>query len=449
VRVATTEPDSPPLSDSPIAIREINQLRILNALRSQPGLSRAALVRQTGLGKATVSTIVAGFIARGLVREEGPEVQHAAGRRPTRLELNGEAFVVIGVELTGYECIAALIDLRGRPLRVLHRPMPESSPQSSVDTIVAAISHLMAGRDDAQLAGVGVGIPGVVDAQAQRVVLAQNIGWVDVPFARLLQDRISKRVSIINRTNADALGEYWHGSGQAADSMIYVSVGMGIGAGIIIGGKLHQGANGSAGEIGHVTVVPNGPRCACGNTGCLETLASTSAMVVRAKQRIKEGERSVLDTLTGGNLEIMTGSMITDAARQGDEVAVAVIQEAGNYLGVALANAINLLNPRLVVVDSEMRDPGDLFLESVRKAVNHRAFSLALAAVEVVPSRLEHLAAAIGASTLIIDQLFSSIDGLFDSAGHVDDAMHSALNAVFGDDSSDSLDSLQNRVGSS
>jgi N-acetylglucosamine repressor len=417
VRAAKTE--AGPLSDHPVAIKPINQLRILNALRYQPGLSRAAMARQIGLGKATISTIVADFIARGLVHEDGPEGDHSlAGRRPTRLQLNGEAFVAIGMELTGHECIAVLTDLAGRCLRTLRRPTPNTTVEGAIAILADALAELTEGRDIRRLAGVGVGIPGVIDAAAQRVVLAENIEWVDVPFAHLLQEAIGHRVSIINRTNAGALGEYWHGSGKAVEDMVYVSISVGIGAGIIIDGRLHQGANGSAGEIGHITVEPNGHRCACGNIGCLETLVSTPAIVVRAKQHIKEGEHSVLETLTGGHIARISASMVVDAALQEDAVAVAVMQEAGTYLGIALANVINLVNPSLVVVDGEMLELGDLFLETVRKTVNRRTFSVPRAAVKVVPSDLGHLASAIGAATLIIDQLFSSPTGILGASNH-------------------------------
>jgi predicted NBD/HSP70 family sugar kinase len=398
----------------PTGIKDINQLRVLTALREQPGLSRAAIARQTGLGKATISTMVADFIDRGLIHEVGPDVQQAMlGRRPVRLELNGAAYYAIGIELTGNECIAVLTDLRGNPLRVLRDSMPVTSVEYSLEIAARSVNELIRGHDRAKLLGVGVGIPGTVDSVLQRVILAENLGWVDIPFGALLAERIGLTVLLVNRTNAGATGEFWHGNGMGVGSLFYVSIGVGIGAGIIIGGVPYEGANGSAGEIGHVTVDPNGRRCKCGNTGCLETLASTSAIVMRAKERIGEGECSLLADWSNHDLERITGKMVADAATAGDSLATSVIQEAGGYLGIALANVINLLNPALIVVDGDLLVLGDVFLTPVRQAVERRAFTIPASAVDIVPSALQHQAAAIGAASVVIDRSFAAGHRLF------------------------------------
>lgn len=388
--------------------KDINHLRILNLLRLYPGISRAEIVNRTGLSKATVSTIVSELIDEVLVYEDGAGVQLAsAGRRPVKLKLNGQMRLAIGVELTGSECIAVLTDLYGEPLRVLRYPMAESSVNTSIHVIVQAVNQLLEGYDSARLLGVEVGVPGPVDPTRQRVVQAENIGWFDVPLGPMLTERVGKPVTVVKRQNAGVVGEYWHGVGKGRANLMYVSVSVGIGCGILIQGELYAGSNGSAGEIGHITLVPDGHRCKCGNFGCLETLASSPAIAVRAIEKAKEDRETLLVEWTRGALQSITSRMVIEAACQGDPLAVAVIQEAGYYLGIAIANVINLFNPSMVILGGEMLEPGTLFLDAVREAVQRRSFSIALAAVEVVPSSLGYRAAAIGAATLVIDRFFT------------------------------------------
>jgi len=388
--------------------KDINHLRILNLLRLYPGISRAEIVNRTGLSKATVSTIVSELIDEVLVYEDGAGVQLAsAGRRPVKLKLNGQMRLAIGVELTGSECIAVLTDLYGEPLRVLRYPMAESSVNTSIDVIVQAVNQLLEGYDSARLLGVEVGVPGPVDPTRQRVVQAENIGWFDVPLGPMLTERVGKPVTVVKRQNAGVVGEYWHGVGKGRANLMYVSVSVGIGCGILIQGELYAGSNGSAGEIGHITLVPDGHRCKCGNFGCLEMLASSPAIAVRAIEKAKEDRETLLGEWTRGALQSITSRMVIEAACQGDPLAVAVIQEAGYYLGIAIANVINLFNPSMVILGGEMLEPGTLFLDAVREAVQRRSFSIALAAVEVVPSSLGYRAAAIGAATLVIDRFFT------------------------------------------
>ncbi len=395
--------------DQPTSIKEINQLRILNLLRLQPGISRSEISHQTGLSKATVSTIVAELIDEGLVCEDGVGVQTStAGRRPIKLKLNGQVRLAIGIELTGSECIAALTDLYSEPLRVLRYPMLDSSVDAVINIIVQAVDELLEGYEIGRLLGVEVGVPGPVDAAQQRVIQAENIGWFDVPLAPMLAQRIGKPVTVVKRQNAGAVGEYWHGAGKGHENLLYVSVNVGIGSGIILRGELYDGANGSAGEIGHITVIPDGHRCKCGNSGCLETVSSTAAIAVRAREKARECNESLLLEWSKGALQSINSDTVIKAAGQGDSLAIEVVQEAACYLGIAIANIISLFNPSLVIIGGEMLKLGDLFLDPVRGEVQRRSFSIPLAAVEVVPSSLRYRAAAIGAATLVIDRFFAA-----------------------------------------
>ena len=396
--------------DQPSSIKEINHHRILNLLRLRPGISRVEIVNQTGLGKGTVSTIVSRFIREGVVREVGKGVQLASvGRPPVKLKLNARVHLAIGIELTGSECIAALTDLYSAPLRVEHCTMPDLSVDAALDVIARTVDQLMDGYDMASLLGVGVGVPGLVDETRQRVIYCENIGWFDVPLGSMLSERISKPVMVMNRPAAGVLGEYWYGIGKGHANLAYIPVGIGIGCGILIGGKLYKGSSGCAGEIGHIIVASDGQgrRCKCGNMGCLETLASLPAIVTQARERVEQDGNSLLAEWTRGVLPSITSQMIIQAAGEGDSLSVEIVQEAAGYLGIAVSTVISLFNPSIVIIDSEMLELGDLFLDPIRETVQRRAFPNALPAVKVVPSSLGRRAVAIGAATLVIDRFFT------------------------------------------
>ncbi|MCP4402571.1 MAG: ROK family transcriptional regulator [bacterium] len=385
-----------------------SQLHILNLLRLRPGISRVEIVELTGLGKATVSTIISGFINEGIAFEEGTGEQLGpAGRRPVKLKLNEQLCLSVGVELTGSECIATLTDLYSEPLRVVRHPMPNVSVEASVAVIIKAISELVDGYDLSKVLGVGVGVPGPVDVTRQRVIQAENLDWFDVPLGSLLTKELDKPVLIVKRQNAGALGEYRYGIGKNTDNLLYISIGIGIGGGIITNGKLYEGHGGGACEIGHMTIVPDGYRCKCGNSGCLETVASCPAIAVRAKEQIRTGRETMLIDRTSSLPQPITIVAIIQAAQQGDALAIEVIREAAGYMGSAVANVVNLLNPAMVIFGGELAALGDLFFEPIRETVRSHAFPISLTDLQIVPGALGPRAAAIGAAALIIDRLFS------------------------------------------
>jgi N-acetylglucosamine repressor len=388
--------------------RDTNSLRILDLLRSYPGSSRTELARQTHLGKATVSVLVQDLIKDSLICEDGAGGQLAsAGRPPVGLRLNASTNFSIGVELTGRECISALTDLYSNPLRVLRKPLHDVTVATIVECIAESATELTEGRDRTKLLGVGVGVPGPVDAAHQHVIRAENMGWTDVPLGPLLEKRLNTPVTVVKRQNAGALGEYWYGVGKSSANLLYISVAVGIGCGIILGGELYEGTSGAAGELGHVEVVADGLPCKCGSRGCLETVASLPAIGLRAADAVRQGRASLLRELTGGDPDTISGEMVLEAASKGDSLSEEVVREAAGYLGLAIANLIDLFNPALVILGGAVLDAESLFLNPIREAVQRRAFSISLAAVDVVPSSLGFRAAAIGAATLVTNHFFS------------------------------------------
>lgn len=391
-----------------MSIKDINQHRILELIRLYAGISRTEIVDKTDLSKATISKIVSTFIEAGIINELGAGPRRArAGRRLVRLELNRQIRLVIGMELTGSECIASLVDLYAQPIRTIRYPTVETSVDVSVDLLVRAVDQLMDSYDRSKLIGVGIGVPGEVDLSRQTVMQAVNIAWFNVPLGKLLTEKINKPVTVIKRQSAGALGEYRIGVGKDKDNLLYISVGVGIGSGIITRGQLYEGNIGRAGEIGHIVIVPNGNLCHCGNRGCLETLASCSAVVIRAREKIKEGRETIMIDWSQGRLESISFKMVLEAALQGDLLAIEIIQESARYLGMAIANAINLFDPAIVIIGGYPLELGDLYLGPVRDIVKQQTISGSLAAVDIKPSNLRDLAASIGAAILVIDNYFT------------------------------------------
>lgn len=385
-----------------------HQRLVLKLLRSRPGISRSELMRRTGLSKATVSQIVSRLIEKNILREDGVAAQvDTVGRPPVRLSLNGEFRFAIGVELTGFDCVAALLDLYSTPLHIARLPLPDRSVETAVVTIERIVDELLTGCDRTRLLGIGVGVPGMVAVDQQTVVLAVNLGWFDVPLGALVRDRLQMDTIVVKRQAAGALGEYWHGIGRRKAVLMYVSIGSGIGSGILMHGRLFSGAIGSAGEIGHVTIVPDGPRCQCGNYGCLEAVASCPAMLARAKEKVKEAASSRLHVDSRGVVEAITSEMLFAAAQAGDPVAVDVIQEAAGYVGLALADAVNMFNPAMIIVGGDVAALGEQFLTPVREVVRRRALSAPAGILTICSSTLGEQAASIGAGSLVIDRFFS------------------------------------------
>ncbi|GAJ07289.1 unnamed protein product, partial [marine sediment metagenome] len=243
--------------------------------------------------------------------------------------------------------------------------------------ILSAIDHLLNQRNInlPQLYGISIAAAGAIDFDKGLVTSSPHLpGWHDVPLRDIVKEKYKVNTFLINDASAAALGEHHFGIGQGVNNLILLTVGTGIGGGIIINGRLYSGASGSAGEIGHITIDVNGPRCSCGNTGCLEALVSGTAVAKEAIKRIGQGERSSLTEIVGGKIENITAEEVLTAARAGDSLASEVILKAATYLGVGLVNLVNIFNPEMIIIGGGMAKMGELLLNPARQVVRERAF---------------------------------------------------------------------------
>ena len=373
-------------------MRAANRAALIAAVRGRGGMTRTAFGQATGLSKGAVSSLVAELVEDGVLYEEGG----AVGRRNRALHLNDALGVALGIELGTSECRGILTDITVTPLCHALCPVSSTSVESSIGLITSIARDLLAGESRPCM-GLNVAVPGPTDAASKVVVFSESLGWTDVALARRLTDALGFPVSITNRPRAGAVGEHWYGAGIGVDDMIYVSISDGIAAGVFIGGSLVAGATGYAGEFGHTTILIDGPECVCGNRGCLETLASLPAIREAIRTRVRLGEAS-------GLREPITYQGIIAAARDGDGVARGEIRKASEYLGVGVANLINLFNPSLVIIGGHLAGAGEVVLNGIRKTAQRRAFPLAFGDVQIQRNALSLDSACIGACALVVHE---------------------------------------------
>ena len=275
--------------------------------------------------------------------------------------------LTVGVDVGGTKIAAGVVDDSGKILARTRRDTPFTDPAAIVENIVAVTQELAAGYD---ITGVGVGSAGFVDAGRSTVLFAPNLAWRDVHVRDQVTAATDLPTVVENDANAAAWGEFQFGAAEDVDDMVCITVGTGIGGGLVLDGALYRGAHGIGAEVGHMRIVPGGLRCGCGNLGCLEQYASGSALVREARAAAVEhpGPAARLLALAGGDPEAVTGPMVTTAAEEGDELAVSLLAELGRWLGEALATLTAILDPAVFVIGGGVSEAGALLLDPAREA---------------------------------------------------------------------------------
>ncbi len=345
-------------------LRKVNESAVLELIRDKGPISRSELARLLRLSPPTITRIVKPLIEAGLVIE-GAQGDSKKGRRPILLELNHRASLIIGVYIQ-QNMVGALADLNGEILE--RRILPSIPGEEGVQQLIALIQefHQLSERFGAPVRGVGVGAPAVTLFKEGIVTWAPVFGWRDLPLKRRLEEALGLPVFVENEVNLIALGESWRGAGQGMRNLICISLGAGIGAGIIFNGQLYRGSHDAAGEIGYI--IPNerylGQKY--DNYGCLESLAGSTGIVSQAQQRLAAGESSVLSEVWAKDPAQLTVQKVLAAGRKGDPLAKAVIQETVDYLSIAVVNLACILDPERIIISGDLAEFGDLFIEPIR-----------------------------------------------------------------------------------
>lgn len=393
----------------PELIRTINKQRVLRLIRSSGPVSRADAAEQTGMTRPTISAVVSDLLEEGWIEEIGAG-ESSGGRPPILLRFSPLARVVLGAELGAGHVRAVLTDLSGHVLHRAKRRVETNDPKVELDRLCAVVKEVLAMRSPEQakipLAGLGLGVNGHVDTSEGLWRYSPHFQVHDLDVVSHLNDCLGLDVILENDARAMAIGEHAFGSAKSVENLIYVRVGVSIGAGLMIEGKLYGGAHEGAGEIGHTVVFEEGPRCRCGNFGCLEAVANAVAISRRAVNRIQAGHASVIPKLVDDDLSQVIGTTVIEAAHAGDHLARETLQEAGRFVGLAVGNVINLFDPDLVVIGGGTSRAGDLLLEPVKAAALSRALPGRRDRVKILRTALGEDSCPVGGAALVIESLF-------------------------------------------
>ncbi len=386
---------------------DMNRNLVLNVLRTGAA-SRADVVRTTGLSPATVSLIVSELIESGLVNEVG-EGKSSGGRPPLVLRLDDERNYVVGVKLMRHVISVAVTDLRAE---VLYSEVVDLAPtavdaESVLDALGRAVDNAVtkAGLRLDQVVGIGIGLAGLVDADTGICRYSPSFGWRDVAVAAPIAERLGRPVLVDNDVNTLTVAEQWFGRGHGVDDFIVVTVGEGVGAGIVVEGRLYRGAKGAAGEIGHMRLDGEDVLCRCGAYGCLEAVSSDGAVRRYLAEALDRGEQSAIPVDSTSSVTI---AAVRAAAEAGDVVATEALSRAGRMLGLGIASLVDLLNPRLVILSGEGAQAGPLRLDAAVAAARTRSFGGLAEDAEFVVDSTDDLAWARGAACIVLGELFSS-----------------------------------------
>ncbi len=314
---------------------------------------------------------------------------------------------IVGVDIGGTKVAVATADASGRLIATARMATEvEQGPERTIRRIIDSVRRVLRESGAAQPVAIGVGCGGPLDPDTGVILSPPNLpGWDAVPLKRILEDEFGVETRVDNDANAAALGEYMFGAGVGTNTMVYVTVSTGIGGGIVVDGRLLHGVRASAGEIGHQTITLDGPRCNCGNRGCLEALASGTAIARRAREELARNRDSLMLAIAGGQIERVTAQTVVQAVRENDELALRIWADTIEYLSVGLANVITTLAPEVVVIGGGVSEAGDLLFPPLRRAVAARVFVVPMDRVRIVPAQLSTQVGVVGAVAVALQCL--------------------------------------------
>lgn len=389
---------------STAAVRAHNLSLTLNLIRERGRITRTEIIRLTRLSAPTVSSLVNVLIASDFVREGG--IGHSSGgRKPVVLEFNYEARMVMGIDMGASHITIIIMNLKGEVKRRFSCHMDVlSKPADSLQVIKTAVEAILtaAGLAESDLLGIGYTVPApLINDQTGEFITHYMPAWKDCCCIKTLREVIKETpVYFENDANAAALAEKWWGCGLGYDNLVYIKLGTGVGSGLIINGSVYRGFSGTAGEIGHTTIEADGRQCRCGNRGCLESYIGIQGI-------LSDGRRALAnDPKWMGHLDELNVKGVVQAALEGNAECEKIITTAGYYLGIGLANIINLVDPGLLILGGDLADAGQMLLEPARQSLVERTVGFNTQTDNLVIGDLGSDAMAIGAATLVITNEF-------------------------------------------
>jgi N-acetylglucosamine repressor len=393
---------SPSLKATQQQTKAHNDSLVLSTIYEAGEISRAAVARRTALSRTSVGEAVGELLERGLVEETG-RGRPRLGKPPILLSVKADARHLIAVDLSGADFRGAVINLRGEIRHALNLPRGGRSGTAAVELVYTLIDRLIA-EAAAPLLGLGIGTPGLIDLQrGSPVHYAVNLDWLDVPLRDLLQARYGLPVHVLNDSQAAAMGEYFFGAHDGTGNLVVIKSEEGLGAGVVLEGRLLHGDHFGAGEIGHVVISDNGQPCQCGNRGCLETVASASAILRAVHAAASADECSALHDRVA-NDEPLDMEAVLEAFVAGDSCVRRIITEAGRGLGLAIAMLIGTFNVQNIVIAGRVTRLGEPLLDAARQEGRARSLAALAQATSVEFSAIGSDITALGAAAVLLHQ---------------------------------------------
>ncbi|GGE45429.1 transcriptional regulator [Pullulanibacillus camelliae] len=391
-------------------MKSLNRSLILNTIRKDGPISRADIAKKTQLTPPTVSNLVNELLETNLVIESS-QGESKGGRKPTMLIINAKNFYIIGLDVGAKSIKGVLANLNADILNSvslsLSHPLTNALFLNQMDEVVEQLLANTSAYNSDHILGIGVAMHGIVDVTEGASIYAPSLQLRDIPIKAHLEERFKMLVKVENDARALALGEAWYGNGMDISSFMCINIGYGIGAGIIIDGKLHHGDDFLMGEIGHMTIDPDGPVCSCGNSGCLQALAAGPFIAERARKRITEGQESLLAEMVS-DLEDITSELIFQGAKQNDALCIDILKEAGTYLGIGITNLIHIVNPSLILLSGGVTKAGHFIFDSLRETVKARGLTEKAKQTKIEEAKLGEHGTAIGAISLLLVEMFAT-----------------------------------------
>ncbi|SDO63869.1 ROK family transcriptional regulator [Alkalicoccus daliensis] len=387
-------------------MKSLNRSLVLNIIRQKGPISRTDVSKQAGLTPPTVSNIVLELLEEGMVREETGESN--GGRKPILLSINYNNHFVIGIDVGTNQLRVGLTNLNAGIKEMISHKLPAGMKVDEFMKILISSIHEIfesTSADREKIIGIGIAMHGIVDEEKGESIYAPHFGFENLPLKDRLESEFGLPVKLENDARCAAISETWFGSAQREQNIVCINIGDGIGAGLIINGKVFRGRHHIAGELGHMIVDLSGRKCTCGSYGCLHTVASGIHIREKVIHEITLGRSTLIEQLVTDRGDI-DGDVVHKAALQGDAFAISVFEEAGRFLGLACTNIINVMNPDKIILTGGVMKAGDFVMNPLQEFIRQRALTQEAKATSIVRSQLGSHSALLGAVSLVLQEVF-------------------------------------------
>lgn len=385
-------------------MRSQNAAVLLQCLREFGPLTRHELQERTGLSWGAVSSIVNDFLSLGLLAEKPLQGSHT-GRTPFSLDVNMQQNLLIGIDLHAQGISCVVTDMRARTLVSNRESVASDTRKGFLEQAMRMINQAIAqsGMDRSRFVGIGVSVQGAVDAANGISLHSPHLPeWNNVPVCEIMQKRFDLPAILVHDTNAIVLAEQWNGKARNVRNLIFIRLDMGLGMAMVVDNRIYTGADGTAGEFGHMVIHPDGRRCTCGNYGCMEAYASGRSILQKVREGVEAGQCDL--RLTGAHLD-RDLAQVAQAARDGSDFARGLFEDLGKYLGLGVSNLIFMLNPEMVVIGGDLAKYADLYMDRVLQVLEKNVWNDGRINLEL--SSLDTDAAAVGATLMLTRQVLS------------------------------------------